>query len=44
MRNGMYSMMSEKMVLNASVGSTGVLEASVIGVLLDTATRMVVGS
>ena len=37
-------MISETMVLNASVGSNGVLVESGTGMLLGTATRMVIGS
>ena len=44
MRNIMASVMLDKMVLNASVGSTGVMVASGIGVFLKTTIRMVVGS
>ena len=44
MRYVRESVMTEKMVLNASLGSTGVLVASEIGLLLGTATMMVVGS
>ena len=44
MRYGRESVMTEKMVLNASLESTGVLVASEIGLLLGTATMMVVGS
>ena len=43
MRNGRASVMLETMVFNASVTSTGLLVASVIGLFLGTATRMVVG-
>ena len=44
MRYERASVMSETMVLNYSVGSTGVLIESGIGVLMGTATSMVGGS
>ena len=44
MRNGKASAILDTMVLNALVGSTGMLVSSGIVVLLETATRMLVGS
>ena len=44
MINGTASVMLEAMVLHASVGSTGLFVASEIGIFIETATRVVVGS